>query len=188
LAAGQTPEMGSVVVTGALGGVGAVAVSILSHLGFEVVAATSDLNDGDEALMKLGATSRIDKTETDDQSGRPMLRPKWAGAIDVVGGNVLSTLIKACQPMGNVTCCGNIGSGDLQGTVYPYILKGISLIGIDSQNCPMALRQKVWDKFAEEWKCENLADVLIECSLEELDAYIDKMVDKKSRGRVIVKL
>jgi len=188
LAAGQTPEMGPVIVTGALGGVGAVAVCILNQLGFEVVAATSDLNDGDEALKKLGAASRIDRTETDDQSGRPMLRPKWAGAIDVVGGNVLSTLLKACQPMGNVTCCGNIGSGDLTGTVYPFILKGISLIGIDSQNCPMPMRQKVWDKLAEEWQCKNLEEVLIESSLEELDTYIDKMVDKKSRGRVIVKL
>lgn len=188
LAAGQTPEMGSVVVTGALGGVGAVAVCILNKLGFEVIAATSDLNDGEEALKKLGATSRIDKNETDDQSGRPMLRPKWAGAVDVVGGNVLSTLLKACQPMGNVTCCGNIGSGDLEGTVYPFILKGISLIGIDSQNCPMALRQKVWDKLAKEWYCKTLDEVVIESALNELDVYIDKMIDKKSRGRVIVKM
>ncbi len=188
LNAGQTPEMGPVVVTGALGGVGSVAVAILSKLGFEVIAATSDLNDGEEALQKLGAASRIDNTETDDQAGRPILRPKWAGAIDVVGGNVLSTLIKACQPMGNVTCCGNIGSGDLVGTVYPYILRGVSLIGIDSQNCPMALRQKVWDKLAKEWHCETLNEVVIESSLEELDTYIDKMTGNKSRGLVIVKL
>ena len=188
LNAGQTPEMGPVVVTGALGGVGSAAVAILSKLGFEVIAATSDLKDGEEALKKLGAASRIDKTETDDQSGRPVLRPKWAGAIDVVGGNILSTLIKACQPMGNVTCCGNIGSGDLDGTVYPYILRGVSLIGIDSQNCPMALRQKVWDMLAKEWHCETLNNVVIESSLEELDTYIDKMIGKKSRGLVIVKL
>lgn len=188
LNAGQYPEMGPVVVTGALGGVGSAAVCILNKLGFEVIAATSDLNDGEEALKKLGATSRIDKNETDDQSGRPMLRPKWAGAIDVVGGNVLSTLLKACQPMGNVTCCGNIGSGDLEGTVYPFILKGISLIGIDSQNCPMKLRQRVWDLLAEEWYCETLNEVLIELTLEELDTYIDKMIAKKSRGRVIVKM
>lgn len=188
LNAGQTPEMGPVVVTGALGGVGSAAVAILSKLGFEVIAATSDLNDGEEALQKLGAVSRIDKTETDDQSGRPILRPKWAGAVDVVGGNVLSTLIKACQPMGNVTCCGNIESGDLNGTVYPYILRGVSLIGIDSQNCPMKLRQKVWNMLAEEWHCEMLKDVVIESNLEELDTYIDKMISKKSRGLVIVKL
>lgn len=188
LNAGQTPEMGPVVVTGALGGVGSAAVAILSKLGFEVIAATSDLKDGEEVLKNLGAASRIDKTETDDQSGRPILRPKWAGAIDVVGGNILSTLIKACQPMGNVTCCGNIGSGDLDGTVYPYILRGVSLIGIDSQNCPMKLRQKVWDMLAEEWHCEKLNNVVIESSLEDLDTYIDKMIGKKSRGLVIVKL
>ena len=188
LNAGQTPEMGPVVVTGALGGVGSAAVAILSKLGFEVIAATSDLKDGEEVLKKLGAASRIDKTETDDQSGRPILRPKWAGAIDVVGGNILSTLIKACEPMGNVTCCGNIGSGDLDGTVYPYILRGVSLIGIDSQNCPMKLRQKVWDMLAKEWHSEKLNNVVIESSLEELDTYIDKMIGKKSRGLVIVKL
>ncbi|MFA8435191.1 MAG: YhdH/YhfP family quinone oxidoreductase [Marinifilaceae bacterium] len=188
LAAGQKPEMGPVVVTGALGGVGSVAVCILDKLGFEVIAATSDLKDGEDALKKLGASSRIDKSETDDQSGRPLLRPKWAGAIDVVGGNILNTLIKACKPMGNVTCCGNIGSGDLPGTVYPYILNGISLIGVDSQNCPMEIRQKVWDKLADEWQCECLEDILKECTLDELDAYIDKMLNKKSRGRVVVKL
>jgi len=188
LNAGQTPEMGPVVVTGALGGVGSAAVAILSKLGFEVIAATSDLKDGEETLKKLGAASRIDKTETDDQSGRPVLRPKWAGAIDVVGGNVLSTLIKACHPMGNVTCCGNIGSGDLDGTVYPYILRGVSLIGIDSQNCPIKLRQKVWDMLAEEWHCEALSEVVIESNLDELGIYIDKMIGKKSRGLVIVKL
>jgi NADPH:quinone reductase-like Zn-dependent oxidoreductase len=106
----------------------------------------------------------------------------------VVGGNVLSTLLKACQPMGNVTCCGNIGSGDLEGTVYPFILKGISLIGVDSQNCPMAMRQKVCGKLAEEWQCEALDEVVVESNLEELETYINIMVDKKSRGRVIVKL
>jgi len=90
--------------------------------------------------------------------------------------------------MGNVTCCGNIGSGDLEGTVYPFILKGISLIGIDSQNCPMALREKVWNKLAKDWHCEVLDEVVIETSLLGLDVYIDKMIDKKSRGRVIVKI
>ncbi|MDE5417704.1 YhdH/YhfP family quinone oxidoreductase [Labilibaculum sp. DW002] len=188
LSAGQTPEMGPVVVTGALGGVGSIAIAILSSLGFEVIAATSENDGGEKELHELGAASRISREISDDQSGRPLLKPLWAGAIDVVGGNVLSTLIKACQPMGNVTCCGNIGSGDLDGTVYPYILRGISLIGIDSQNCPMELRQKVWDKLASEWNVYNNKEQVIESSLEELATYIDLMLTKKSRGRVIVKL
>ncbi len=188
LAAGQSPEMGPVVVTGALGGVGSIAITILSSLGFEVIAATSKNDGGEEELHELGASSRITSEITDDQSGRPLLKPLWAGAIDVVGGNTLHTLLKACKPMGNVTCCGNVGSGDLAMTVYPFILNGISLIGIDSQNCPMNLRQKVWDKLAAEWNVYNNNEQVIESSLENLDVYIDLMLAKKSRGRVIVKI
>lgn len=188
LAAGQTPKMGSVVVTGALGGVGSIAITILVSLGFDVIAATSDNNEGEEELYRLGATSRITSEITDDQSGRPLLKPLWAGAIDVVGGNTLHTLLKSCEPMGNITCCGNIGSGDLAITVYPFILNGISLIGIDSQKCPMELRQKVWNKLASDWNVYNNEEQLIESSLEDLDTYIDLMLKKKSRGRVLVKV
>lgn len=186
LDAGQTPEMGPVVVTGALGGVGSIAISILTSLNFDVIAATSEKTGGEEELHELGVFSRISSEITNDQSGRPLLRPLWAGAIDVVGGNTLHTLLKACKPMGNVTCCGNIGSGDLTMTVYPFILNGISLIGVDSQNCPMELRQKVWNKLASEWNVYK--GQIIESSLEELGTYIDLMLEKKSRGRVIVKL
>ncbi|WP_372753736.1 YhdH/YhfP family quinone oxidoreductase [Labilibaculum sp.] len=188
LAAGQTPKMGPVVVTGALGGVGSIAISILSSLGFELIAATYESTGGEEELHEMGASSRISADITDDQSGRPLLRPLWAGAIDVIGGNTLHTLLKACKPMGNVTCCGNVGSGDLPMSVYPFILNGISLIGIDSQNCPMELRQKVWDKLAAEWNVYKNKEQVIESSLEDLDQYIDLMLAKKSRGRVIVKI
>jgi len=188
LAAGQTPEMGPVVVSGAVGGVGSVAISILASLGFEVVAATFDSEVDETKLLEMGAKSRITSEITDDQSGRPLLKPLWAGAIDVIGGNTLHTLLKACKPMGNVTCCGNIGSGDLAMTVYPFILNGISLIGVDSQKCPMELRQKVWDKLAEDWNVYNNKEHVVETSLEELDTYIDLMLAKKSRGRVIVKI
>ncbi len=188
LAAGQTPKMGPVVVTGALGGVGSIAISILVSLGFEVIAATFESSGGEDELHELGVASRISSEITDDQSGRPLLRPLWAGAIDVIGGNTLHTLLKACKPLGNVTCCGNVGSGDLAMTVYPFILNGLSLIGIDSQNCPMELRQKVWDKLAAEWNVYNNNEQVIESSLENLDTYIDLMLAKKSRGRVIVKI
>jgi putative YhdH/YhfP family quinone oxidoreductase len=188
LAAGQTPEMGSVAVTGALGGVGSITIAILVSLGFEVIAATSENDGGDEELHELGASRRITREITDDQSGRPLLKPLWAGAIDVIGGNTLHTLLKACKPLGNVTCCGNVGSGDLSMSVYPFILNGISLIGVDSQNCPMELRQKVWDKLASEWNVYKNKEQVIESSLEEVDQYIDLMLAKKSRGRVIVKI
>lgn len=187
LKAGQTPEMGEIVVTGALGGVGSVAIGILSAKGFKVIAATSNDSVAEEKLINLGASSRITAEITDDQSGRPLLRPQWAGAIDVVGGNTLHTLIKACKPLGNVTTCGNIGSGDLAMTVYPFILNGVSLIGIDSQNCPMAIRQDIWNLLADEWNIYPDTNI-IETTLDDVDRHIDLMLKKQSRGRVVVKV
>lgn len=188
LMAGQKPEQGSIIVTGALGGVGSVAVGILTKLGFDVIAASSCADIESKMLTSLGAKSHVDKTITDDQSGRPMLKPLWAGAIDVVGGNTLVSLLKACAPEGNVACCGNIGSGDLNMTVYPYILKGVSLLGVDSQNCKMALREKMWANLSDNWYPESIEEFVEETSLEGLRIYIDKMLEKKSRARVIVKI
>lgn len=187
LQAGQTPEMGDIIVTGALGGVGSTAIGILSAKGFNVIAATLDDSAAEEELINLGAASRITAEITDDQSGRPLLRPQWAGAIDVIGGNTLHTLLKACKPLGNVTTCGNVGSGDLAMTVYPFILNGISLIGIDSQNCPMAIRQEIWNLLANEWNIYPDTNI-IETTLEDINEHIELMLNKKSRGRVVVKV
>lgn len=188
LKSGQTPEQGKIIVTGALGGVGSLAVGMLSKLGFDVIAASSSLYDGEEMLNDLGANSRVDSSSTNDESGRPMLRPSWAGAIDVVGGNTLVTLLKACAPMGNVACCGNIGSGDLNMTVYPYILRGISLLGVDSQNCPMILRTQIWETISKEWYPKTIEKYTTETNLEGVCQYIEKMLKRKSRARVIVKM
>lgn len=185
--AGQTPEMGEIVVTGALGGVGSTAIGILSANGFKVIAATLDDSVEEEKLIHLGASSRITAEITDDKSGRPLLRPQWAGAIDVIGGNTLHTLLKACKPLGNVTTCGNVGSGDLPMTVYPFILNGISLIGIDSQNCPMSIRQEIWNLLADEWNIYPETNI-IETSLNDVKTHIDLMLKKQSRGRVVVKI
>lgn len=184
---GQKPEMGPVVVTGALGGVGSVASQILNKLGFEVIAANYELASED-AINSIGATDQIDRTTSDDTSGRPLLKTQWAGAIDVVGGNTLVTMLKGCQPMGNVTTCGNIGSGDLNMTVYPFILRGVSLLGVDSQNCAMSIRTEIWNLLANEWKIDMNASLVQEASLETLQSHIDRMLDKKSKGRVIVKI
>ncbi|PCI34202.1 MAG: oxidoreductase [Flavobacteriaceae bacterium] len=184
---GQNPDMGAIAVTGALGGVGSVACQILSKLGFEVIAANYKLA-ADEDVQKIGASSQIDRSVSDDLSGRPMLKPQWAGAIDVVGGNTLTTMLKGCMNLGSVTTCGNIGSGSLEMTVYPFILRGVSLLGIDSQNCPMEIRQKIWNLLANDWAIESDDSLIKEASLETIKGHIDLMLEKKSKGRVIIKL
>ena len=184
---GQKPEMGPVVVTGALGGVGNIACQILNKLGYEVIAANYELAPEDE-IKKIGASSQIDRNISDDQSGRPMLKPQWAGAIDVVGGNTLTTMLKGCMPLGNVTTCGNIGSGNLNMTVYPFILRGVSLMGIDSQNCPMPVRREIWNLLANQWNIEFDDALIQETTLESLNEHIQLMLQKKSKGRVIIKI
>ncbi len=187
LSNGQKPELGPIVVTGALGGVGSIACQILNNLGFEVIAANYELAPESE-IKKIGAQSQIDRSISDDHSGRPILKPIWAGAIDVVGGNTLTTMLKGCKPLGNVTTCGNIGSGELEMTVYPFILRGVSLLGIDSQNCPMEIRQKVWDLLADSWSIKFDQELVKETKLESLSMHINLMLEKKSKGRIIVKL
>jgi NADPH:quinone reductase-like Zn-dependent oxidoreductase len=116
------------------------------------------------------------------------MKGDYAGGIDTVGGSILDNMIKSIQPMGVVTCCGNAASAKLNLTVFPFILRGVSLIGIDSQNYPMAYREVVWNKLAKDWKPDNLTDVYKEISLDELSDHIDLMLDGKLKGRTIVDL
>jgi len=186
LSAGQKAEQGPVLVTGAAGGVGSMAVLMLKKLGFKVIAATSSLDDSASFISKLGADEHIDKSVTDDRSGKPLRRPRWAGAIDVVGGNVLATALKACEYGGNVTACGNIFSDALHTTVYPFILNAVSLLGVDAAKCPWELRKKIWSKLSDQWQVD-VSPILQEITLEQLDEVIQRMIDKKNRGQVILK-
>ena len=186
LTAGQKPARGSVLVTGAAGGVGSMAVLILKRLGFRVVAATSNLEDSAGFISKLGADEHVDKNLTDDHSGKALRKPRWAGAIDVVGGNVLATILKSCDYGGNVTACGNIFSDELHTTVYPFILNAVSLLGVDAARCPRKLREEVWNKLAGAWKIE-MPDIVREVTLDQLDDAIEKLINKKNRGQVILK-
>ncbi len=117
-----------------------------------------------------------------------MHKAAFAGAVDTVGGDILVNLLKALQPLGVMTCCGNAASPDLHLTVYPFILRGVSLIGIDSQNCPMAFRESVWGKLAGEWKPEGLMDLCTEISLAELPEAIERILSGGVKGRTIVDL
>ncbi|MGB4205708.1 MAG: YhdH/YhfP family quinone oxidoreductase [Bacteroidales bacterium] len=182
---GQKPENGPVLVTGATGGVGSLAVALLSKAGFEVIAATGKPDSADY-LKALGATQITDRNEVNDTSGKPLMKPKWAGAIDTVGGNVLATVLKACQKHGNVAAMGNVLSVELHTTVFPFILNGINLLGVDSATCPMSIRQELWKKLGNEWKPDKLEMIASQCYLEDLPEYISKILKGKMEGRKLV--
>jgi len=181
------PKDGTILVTGASGGVGSLAVSLLVKLGYKVVA-VSGKPEGKRYLKKLGAAKVIDREDAVDDSGRPMLKVAWAGVIDTVGGETLATAIKSTAPFGTVTCCGNVASPDLPLTVFPFILRGVRLVGIDSQNCPMPLRQEIWQLLSDEWKVDSLLDICEEIGLEGLDHHIELMLKGRQKGRVVVNL
>ncbi len=181
------PDHGEILVTGASGGVGSVAVSILVKSGYQVVAVSGIIEER-QFLADLGVKDVISREQATDTSGRPLLPGMWAGVIDTVGGDILASAIKSCKYGATVTCCGNVASPDLPLNVYPFIIRSVSLLGVDSQNCPMETRQKIWNKLADEWKLEHLMELASEISLEELDAKIELMLQGKSKGRTIVNL
>lgn len=182
------PSSGPIVVTGSTGGVGSLAVSILSRAGYEVIAITGK-TDTQEYLQNLGAKQIEPRSFVDDQSGKALLRPIWAGAIDTVGGNTLNTLLKACKNEGCVASTGLVSSPRLDTTVYPFILNGVSLMGIGSAETPDNIRREIWSLLDTNWNVQSKLDSIgTEVSLEELnDVYIDKILAGKTRGRIIVK-
>jgi acrylyl-CoA reductase (NADPH) len=179
------PSRGEILVTGASGGVGSMAVAILAKLGYAVTA-VSGKEEARAFLVGLGAKAVISRAEASDGSGRPLLKPRWAGVIDTVGGEILSTAVKSTALQGIVTCCGNVASPDLHLTVFPFILRGVSLIGIDSQNFPMESRRALWQKLAEEWRPVHLNKLGREVPLSGLEAEIELILQGRQQGRVIV--
>lgn len=184
---GITPERGEILVTGATGGVGSFAVAMLAKIGYQVVAVTGKM-DEKQFLIDLGAKEIISRDEATDTSGKPLLKGRWAGVVDAVGGEILATAIRSTKLHGAVTCCGNVASPDLPINVYPFILRGISLVGIDSQSFPMTFRRQTWEKIAIEWKLADLDRQTSVCALEELNSEIDRILAGKQKGRVIVDL
>lgn len=186
-ASGTTPEQGEILVTGASGGVGSIAVALLAKAGYRVTAATGKPAE-EGILKKLGAADVMHRDELLKGAERPMLKERWASAVDVAGGATLAAVLKATRYGGTVTCCGLAGSAELNMNVFPFILRGVSLVGIDSVQCPMALRRQVWQKLATEWKLDNLAAAVQEIPLEGLEAAIAAMLRGEAKGRTVVNL
>lgn len=185
--AGLDPAAGDVLVTGASGGVGTLAICLLAKAGYRIVAATGK-SDSQAFLKELGADEVVGREMVMDDSRRALLSPCWAGVVDTVGGRVLETALKKTSPKGIVTCCGNVAAAELQLTVYPFILRGISLLGIDSAETPMPLRLKIWSKLANEWKPDTLESIYTEISLQELEANIHKILSGGQTGRRLVRI
>jgi acrylyl-CoA reductase (NADPH) len=186
---GQTPEAGPIVVTGSTGGVGSLSVAILAKAGYEVIAITGK-SDAKDYLKFLGATSVESRDFVDDKSGRPLAKSIWAGAIDTVSGNTLTTLLKRCMRDGNVVATGLLSGNRFESPIYPFILNGVNLLGIGAGQTPMPLRIKLWNKLVNEWNvCDKLPAIAKEVELEELkDTYIDAILSGQTRGRVVVKM
>ena len=181
------PDQGKVLVTGATGGVGSTAIRILGHLGYHVVAATGK-SDAEDLLKSIGASEVIDRSIIDDTSGKPLLKSKWMAVVDTVGGNSLATAIKTTEYGGHVTTCGNVAGHKFDASVYPFILRGITLHGIDSVECPQSLRQEIWDKLSKNWKTDTLRETIEEIPLEKVSEKIDAMLNSELKGRVVIKI
>lgn len=184
---GVAPQSGEVLVTGATGGVGSVAVALLARLGYRVTAATGK-PEAATFLTELGAAAVVAREEVTANVDRPVLKERWAGVIDCVGGDTLSAALKATRYGGSVTCCGLVGSPELNVNVYPFILRGVSLLGIDSVQCPPALRTEVWTRLAGAWRLPELDALAHECTLDGLEEKIAAILKGQLQGRTVVRL
>lgn len=184
---GQSPDKGPLVVTGASGGVGMLALQIYTQAGYEVHA-ISGKEDEFLFLQKLGAQQCISRHGL-DLGSRPLESARWAGALDNVGGRILEGLTRTIEPWGNIASCGNAAGIQLHTTVMPFIIRGISLLGINSAGCPRDLRAKLWRRLAGEWKPPLLDKIASdEITLDELPGVFEKMLEGRSSGRTLVRL
>jgi acrylyl-CoA reductase (NADPH) len=182
---GLKPDQGDVLVTGAAGGVGGVAIAILSALGYQVAASTGRPETHDY-LRGLGATSFIDRAELAKPIERPLLSERWPAAIDSVGSTTLASVLAQIKYRGSVAACGLAGGNDLPTTVLPFLLRGVKLLGIDSVMCPVAERRRTWDRVARELPLAKLDAMISLAGLADLPALSDKILKGGIRGRLVV--
>jgi len=185
---GVTPEKGPVIVTGATGGVGSTAVAILAQLGYHVAASTGKTSE-EAYLRKLGAQEIVHRDEVAAESKRALEKQRWAGAVDPVGGKTTAYLLKTMQYGGSIALSGLTGGSELVTTVFPFILRGVNLLGIDSVYCPMELRKTLWERLAADWKPRYLTeDIAREVTLDTLKDTLSAILRGEIRGRTVVKL
>jgi acrylyl-CoA reductase (NADPH) len=182
---GVRPESGEVIVTGAAGGVGSVAVAVLGKLGYTVGASTGRA-DTHDYLRSLGARSIVDRATLSEKSAKPLLSERWAGGIDTVGGNTLANVLAQIKYGGSVAACGLAGGSDLPTTVMPFILRAVNLLGIDSVMCPTARRMDAWQRLGRDLPLAKLGHMIRKVSLAEVLALGPQILEGQVRGRIVV--
>ncbi len=183
---GLTPDAGVVLVTGATGGVGSVAVALLASLGYRVAASTGKAEQEDY-LKSLGAEQVVLRADLQAGTDKPMLKEQWAGAVDCVGGDILFNVVKSLRYGASVACCGLTAGVAFKGSVLPFILRGVNLLGVDSVELPLVVKASMWDRLSLQWKV-NLETLVSEVTLEQLPAAIAQVLAGKQVGRVLVSL
>lgn len=181
------PDTGPVLVTGATGGVGSLAVMMLAQLGYRVVAVTGKPSE-QEYLKSLGASEVLLRSQIDLTSTRALEKAQWAGALDAVGGTMLSWLVRSMMQGGAIASFGNTGGAELHTTVYPFILRGVRLVGIDSASTLMPLRQKIWQRLAHELLPKKLQTIANVVSFEQIPVLCQQMLQGQSHGRNVIKI
>ena len=184
---GLEADHGPVLVTGASGGVGVMAVALLAKAGFSVTASTGK-QASHELLKALGAAEIIDRDTLAEANPRPMLKQQWAGAVDVVGGETLANVIKGLRYGGSVACCGLVESPEFPATVFPFILRAANLLGIDSAEAPPTKKIALWRRLATDWKPAGLDDIATEIGLDQLGASLDAVLRGQALGRFLLRL
>ena len=184
--AGVTPGAGPILVTGASGGVGSVAVALLNQLGYSVTAATGKVEQAG-LLKTLGAQEVIGRSELLEGGERPLLKERWGGAVDCVGGDILVNLLKSLRYGASAACCGLTAGVALNGSVLPFILRGVNLLGVDSVELPLVVKASMWDKLSLQWKL-NLEPLVTEVSLAQLPEAMSRILAGQQVGRVLVSL
>lgn len=185
--AGLEPREAPVLVTGATGGVGSIAVALLASLGYKVAAVTGKADQAD-FLTRLGASQIVERSALQAGVEKALLKEQWGGAVDTVGGDILFNVVKSLQRGASAACCGLTANTHFQASVLPFILRGVNLLGVDSVEIPLVVKASMWDKLSLQWKLPNLDDLTHEIGLEQLPEAIERILAGGQVGRILVRV